>query len=187
MTGINLQILNTQKILDLLAAELDRNPHLGFDELPSNPKFLWDYYLRLDITFLLIARMAYEIYPEQMVEGPDFPYPIPMVCSLAKKDVDRVIFPAAAAAWLMSGPDQRWAAKHLIKPVPEDLSYGLFLQYPIPLARGLAYFLGITRDEENRNLDEETLRSSQVCALQALQSVHFPDKSEEEILSAVYA
>ncbi|WZE38332.1 hypothetical protein EKO22_13975 (plasmid) [Synechococcus elongatus PCC 11802] len=124
-----------------------------------------------------MAKIADEKYPKQLIEINSVINPVPYI--LAIRDLSRVTYPVAATAWLTTD-HFRWHTLEGYGAVPEDLSYGLVLQYFEPVVEATRYFLSPTGQQRHR-LSREDLRFARNLAVNAIQTHCAPNIDEAAI------
>lgn len=148
--------------------------HLG---LWRDVKVLFEYYVRQRLTLKVIDSYCKEISAPTWNAGNKVCY---LPSYLALRDINRVPVQAAAVAWL-SFDGWRWD-KEKYPGFPEDLSYGLVLEYPQPILAATAWLAGLT--DKGFSLDD--LYSAHETALKRVKEHHFPELSEEGIRERAY-
>ena len=153
---------------------LDLDMDLQQDSCTS---LVFKYFRKSALSLIIMAKIAAEKYPEQLIEIDSVINPVPY--TLAVRDLSRVIYPIAATAWLTTD-HFRWHTLEGYEAVPEDLSYGLVLQYFEPVIEATRYFLSPTGIQRHR-LSREDLRFARNLAVNAIQTHCAPSIDEAAI------
>lgn len=134
----------------------------GYNGLTNKRDFLYQYF-RLS---LLAQHAGY--LQERSLDNQTTHEGHPLALALTSADLRHSILPIALAAWL--SPDEwRWESKY---GAPEDLYYGLVLEYPTYVLAIASYTLKLNREELNRQIAPETVaeceRIAEISATQSL-------------------
>ncbi|WP_152034140.1 hypothetical protein [Synechococcus elongatus] len=135
---------------------------------------VFQYYKQARLTLILMDKLAKEKYPNQLIEkGKQL---CSLAVALASNDLDRAVYPIAATAWLTTD-NFRWHKLQGFQSVPEDLSYGLILDYFEPVVESTRYFLSPTGKHRYR-LTREDLRIARAFAVNVIQK-HYARNTDE--------
>lgn len=131
--------------------------HADVGRLDNDPETIFPYYYHANISLWLIRILTERHYGEEaFIDGKAIPERI------ADSEMEqKVLYPTVLAAWLTTDD---WRAHQENKEVPEDLSYGLYLNYPIPILAGANQFLN-PDSETAYDLDRATLEECKNLAI----------------------
>ncbi|WP_338463068.1 hypothetical protein VZH09_13845 (plasmid) [Synechococcus elongatus IITB7] len=121
-------------------------------------------------------------YPNDKIDG------LSTVVNLALRDTSVVAYPVAATAWLTT-EGFRW---HLLQDIlvartPEDLSYGLVLDYYEPIMQSSLFFLGYETPWAQKITEEhkeKAMTASKVQVEQFTKTVSYPTCVTIDVLNA---
>lgn len=138
---------------------------------------MFRYHKQVLLSLRIMAKIAKSKYPISLMEEAGKIYSITNI--LAARDLTRVVYPIAAAAWLTTD-HFRWHQLEEYKAVPEDLSYGLVLQYFEPVVESTRYFLSPTGRQRHR-LSQKDWVDARASAVNLIQNHHAPNATEAAI------
>lgn len=104
----------------------------------------------------------------------------PVLYEITAADLKNVRIEAACCAWLS------WDNKTLeqqgvpANQLPDNLSYGLVLSYPVPIMRAACYLVGETKESELLSIDPVVHYQAEQFALQRLKEA-FPALNKEDL------
>lgn len=103
--------------------------------IPANKTFFFHYYYNTSLSFLALNKGLADFYDDPMYKVNEDCW---IVNKLVNEDLKRVVVPLAMIAWLTTN---EWRAHKKYPKAPEDLSYGLVMDYPIPILNCTYQFL----------------------------------------------
>lgn len=143
------------------------------DTIPRKASFMFGYFYALNTAFFLMNEALEEFYDQEIHKTEEGDH---ILNELVDADVNRVTVPLAIAAWLTT---DNWRAHEYYPEAPEDLSYGLVTDYPIPILRLANQFLNPT-SSYSFEIDKEFM---QLCKDSAVERVKesFPKLSQDQL------
>jgi hypothetical protein len=143
------------------------------DTIPGDPTFVFEYYYAIKTAFSIMNESLEEYYdfPSHKTEEGHF-----ILNELVDADCERVNVPIAIAAWLTT---DGWRAHNDYKGIPEDLSYDLVTQYPVPLLRLANQFLNPT-SSYSFEIGKEDMEESKECAIERVK-MFFPNITKDKL------
>lgn len=158
-----------QQALQFFEKRLDSKPNT----IPKEPSFMFEYYYAIKTAFSIMNESLEEYYdfPSHKTSEGHF-----ILNELVDADCQRVNVPLAIAAWLTT---DGWRAHKDYEGIPEDLSYDLVTQYPVPLLRLANQFLNPT-SSYSFEIDKESMEECKQCAIDRVKQ-SFPNITQDKL------
>lgn len=147
-------------------------------KLHNDVYWLCKYYVELNLFNIVVKKEFLLKYPDSKpvyYNGSNFTE----LGAITVKDVGKCRLRMAAVAWLTLEED--WSWKDSIKDFPDDMHYGLILEYPSPILKGVDFLL----DNNSGNFDAADINYVQGDVVTFLQENYFPYMLECDIIREV--
>lgn len=158
-----------QQALQFFEKRLNKEP----DTIPKEPSFMFEYFYAINTAFSVMNESLEESYdiPSHKTEEGHY-----VLNELVDADCARVNVPLAIAAWLTT---DGWRAHKEYEGIPEDLSYGLVTQYPVPLLKLANQFLHPTSSYSFK-IDKESMELCKKASLERVKK-SFPNLTQDKL------